>query len=732
VILKGITLERFGQLDRQEFTFSPGLNLIKGPNEAGKSMLQKALLFALMGNPRHSTLERSVRVADHISWGENIPFNITVEFDDTDGVPYRLSKDWASQSVCLTDLQTGSRIEDLDGVQRALAEMLGCDSLKLLQSTVCVEQDAIDDISAGRREISDQLQSIVTSGGLDEVTVSAVLEKLKIHIDGMKKGLERLAKTPGPIKVKQDEIVDLESKLVQISPRVERLEKGREQLIALNDRIKEIETELTPAQSLLELCEKRFDWEKQSDTRKTREEELRTRIEQIVQAAEQIETAEEELVALKGFGTVAGQTEQEVSKLGQRAHVLQEQIEQQSGELEHLREKHGQAQRTPVRPAFPVLPLAGAGIGGVLLIVGLLLGLSRSSGLGIALGLLGLGLGIGCLVWFAVLVGRDRQPPDMAGQIADRQGILDESQQQYHAVQSQLAQQLAAYGCNTVDEFLDNLEKHRELVAEKRESGIRRDTLLGDQTLPELIGARKVASRHRMDAEEALETPGMQMARELTALQYASLQQRVESLKKELADKEREHLQHQTIIENATYSNEDVRYLEERKASAEETLARLMERLEVYHLARSAIQLAKEQTMRSARDELEPKISSYLSQITGERYREVQADDDLNLKVFSKDKGDWVLANSDELSRGTLDQLYLAARLALMDLLYHRAGPPLLLDDPFVKFDPQRRAQAVGLCKQIAEGRQVLLFTCHDDYDAAVDWIVELPGLATR
>ena len=125
-------------------------------------------------------------------------------------------------------------------------------------------------------------------------------------------------------------------------------------------------------------------------------------------------------------------------------------------------------------------------------------------------------------------------------------------------------------------------------------------------------------------------------------------------------------------------------------------------------------------------------MTSDLSQITGGRYKEVQADDDLNLKVFSKDKGDWVLANSDELSRGTVDQLYLAARLALLDLIYCEAEPPLLLDDPFVKFDPQRRAQAVGLCKQIAEGRQVLLFTCHDDYDAAVDWIVELPGLATR
>jgi len=78
------------------------------------------------------------------------------------------------------------------------------------------------------------------------------------------------------------------------------------------------------------------------------------------------------------------------------------------------------------------------------------------------------------------------------------------------------------------------------------------------------------------------------------------------------------------------------------------------------------------------------------------------------------------------LSRGTVDQLYLAARLALLDLLYRDAKPPLLLDDPFVKFDPDRREQAIALCKEIAQNHQVLFFTCHDGYNAAADWAVEL------
>ncbi|MFQ5437099.1 MAG: ATP-binding protein, partial [Anaerolineae bacterium] len=64
--MKQIELIGFGQHDGRTFEFRPGLNIIKGPNEAGKTTLQTAVMFALLGNPGHSTLERAQRVDDHI------------------------------------------------------------------------------------------------------------------------------------------------------------------------------------------------------------------------------------------------------------------------------------------------------------------------------------------------------------------------------------------------------------------------------------------------------------------------------------------------------------------------------------------------------------------------------------------------------------------------------------------------------------------------------------------
>jgi recombinational DNA repair ATPase RecF len=44
MLLQRIALERFRQFDQQEYTFQPGLNIIKGPNEVGKTTLQEAIL----------------------------------------------------------------------------------------------------------------------------------------------------------------------------------------------------------------------------------------------------------------------------------------------------------------------------------------------------------------------------------------------------------------------------------------------------------------------------------------------------------------------------------------------------------------------------------------------------------------------------------------------------------------------------------------------------------------
>ncbi len=66
------------------------------------------------------------------------------------------------------------------------------------------------------------------------------------------------------------------------------------------------------------------------------------------------------------------------------------------------------------------------------------------------------------------------------------------------------------------------------------------------------------------------------------------------------------------------------------------------------------------------------------------------------------------------LSRGTRDQLYLCLRLALAQEITDGQEPvPLLLDDPLVNFDDERLAATLAMLVELADERQVVLFTCH-------------------
>jgi uncharacterized protein YhaN len=66
------------------------------------------------------------------------------------------------------------------------------------------------------------------------------------------------------------------------------------------------------------------------------------------------------------------------------------------------------------------------------------------------------------------------------------------------------------------------------------------------------------------------------------------------------------------------------------------------------------------------------------------------------------------------LSRGTLEQLFLALRLAIADHLDEgRETLPMFLDEALVNWDGIRLDGGLKLLMNISEKRQVFIFTCH-------------------
>ena len=165
----------------------------------------------------------------------------------------------------------------------------------------------------------------------------------------------------------------------------------------------------------------------------------------------------------------------------------------------------------------------------------------------------------------------------------------------------------------------------------------------------------------------------------------------------------------------------------ERLATWREQLATLQRKARVYDRTLKEIEAAEQATMKTATRFLERRMVGDIDRITGCRYRRVAVDDrTLDIRVHAPERGDWVDVRS--LSQGTLDLVYLAARLGLVRLVTGDRRPPLIFDDPFITLDDARARRALDLLREIARDFQVIYLTTSDRYHDAADAVVELAG----
>ncbi|MBU1167089.1 hypothetical protein KKC60_01630, partial [Patescibacteria group bacterium] len=150
-----------------------------------------------------------------------------------------------------------------------------------------------------------------------------------------------------------------------------------------------------------------------------------------------------------------------------------------------------------------------------------------------------------------------------------------------------------------------------------------------------------------------------------------------------------------------------------------------LKRLKVYEVVFDNMNTAKNKVSFSAKGRLEQDINKYLPFITDNKYEKVYVNDDLAFEVFSKEAAGRIKPE-DHLSRGTVDQFYLAARFSLVKLMSEEKKPPMILDDPLVTFDKVRTKKAMELIKKFSEEFQIFLFTYDDVYDKWGDKVIEI------
>ena len=152
--------------------------------------------------------------------------------------------------------------------------------------------------------------------------------------------------------------------------------------------------------------------------------------------------------------------------------------------------------------------------------------------------------------------------------------------------------------------------------------------------------------------------------------------------------------------------------LRARQAELEDQRAGLETEYSAIRLAMETLDQANTTLQNRFSPELGRRAAEIFAQLTGSRYSGVVLD--RSFRLSAEPAGDPVFRDAALLSAGTLDQLYLAVRLAICDLvLPPEKEVPIVLDDALANFDDDRCAAALEFLKAAAGNRQILLFTCH-------------------
>ena len=157
----------------------------------------------------------------------------------------------------------------------------------------------------------------------------------------------------------------------------------------------------------------------------------------------------------------------------------------------------------------------------------------------------------------------------------------------------------------------------------------------------------------------------------------------------------------------------DISELSEHKKQLEERIRALKSRYSALELALETLQEANNEMQRRFSPALSRCAGNILTSLTNGKYTSVTFDRELSANV--RQNSDMVGHSDLTLSHGTVQQVYLALRLAMCQMVLDNDNPcPIILDDALADYDDERTIQALEYLYELSKQRQIIIFTCHN------------------
>lgn len=671
-----MNLKFFGQFTNRELELKPGLNLIYGENEAGKSTIHtfiKGMLFGIERLRGRGAASKEDVYRRYLPWDYPGAYagSMDIRLGDKE---YRLERSFhaSDKGFTITELSTGREVKLREG---QIGELIPGLTESTYKNTISIEQLK----AATDTELADQVRNYITNLSIaksKEINVARAVADL----NDLRKQLEA-SQNVEALKTLQaaiEEGVEREERLDALSVRLHALLAERQKLILLKKQ-------------LTDACE---------DETIGRMEQLPAVLEkyrnfQAFMREEKI--LEEEAARLKDELVIREKRHQEADNIAEQLQKLK-QLQEELNELDKtaLQRKEEKARlnnRAGMNAAVSVLPavILAFTIWGLMgFKTEAMLPFSIVMAAGVA-GFIVLQL-LKARQQKAFRIRRTQEDENRTLLILEYQNILktsgvadaqELSLKQEEVIRNAYALEQALMQEEALKKRCTELEDDRDMLYEEimryQQNFIQVEELT-DASIAQLKEVIEVKRRESVNGQTRINE------------QLEENRLSAEKLRWEISTLEKNE---EELIKNRESYQEMERKQKE-----------IATELEAVKLAISVIGELSADIHDSFGQQLNAKVTEIIRNITGNKYSNLKVNEKLEVKVDFH--GTYV--SLDCLSAGTIDQIYFALRTAVAELLLGQDEVPLLLDDSFALYDEPR----VRAClKELSCRKQVILFTCH-------------------
>lgn len=698
--IRSLHIENFGKMHDFDLNLTDGLNAICASNGWGKSTLAafiKAMFYGLDYTAKRSLKENERK--KYMPWQGGM-FGGSMEFLAGEKA-YRAERSFGAKekedSFVLYDLSTGLVSEDYS--ERLGEELFHLDRAAFERSSFFAQQDFAvslnDSLNAGLTHVEEDAGDMQNY----EKAAASLEERMKYYQKTGNRGqIARLNEERGKVR---EELIRCRNKEKAVGEWKARITEKEQQEQELLDHIRQLETEVQKIQEYGEKAAKKEQYELLRQQAFGKEEQLRQTAAALAEYTaapakeEELDECREKIYRLS---TLRMKEEEALSK-----------VKEEEEKFSCLQKEKEQIKRPGIIRYLPAVVLLAAGMG--ILVSGWFL-IKDGEGAVLKYCLPGTFLfGAGLAAAFREEVKRHR------------------GKKEINALEIK---------CSDGQKMLEKKRKEHTLLREQRESVekqvcrflyIREGTDFKEMEYRWKL-ERKASQEYWM-LKQSYESRRKEAGRSRNAyLQFCakfSEEELADILNVKKPDKEPEELQgelkkyrsmREAVLKEQRDLFHQMKLLEEqaeRIPELEEEEERITQKLEeavreygILEKTLKYLKAAREQFSTRYLKELKKGLVHYLELLEPEE--KVVPSLDVKLKLKVQEAG--ALRETGYFSAGWQDLFQIAERFAIVDVLYKEEQPVLVLDDPFVNLDAEKKERAVGLLKQLSEKRQIIYFSC--------------------